>query len=149
MELLTNPILIWFAVGLVLFILELVSPGLIMIFFAVGAWMVALICVAAKISINVQLFLFLIFSIVSLVIFRKKLTGVSHGHIKAEQDLDKDVDDFIGHHAVVKEEITPEKPGKIEFKGVLWTAEAKDKIAVETVVKIVKKDNLTLCVKVK
>ena len=39
-----TPEIIWFLVGLVLLILEFAMPGLIIGFFGVGAWVVAIVC---------------------------------------------------------------------------------------------------------
>jgi membrane protein implicated in regulation of membrane protease activity len=61
-----KPELIWFAVGLVLLVAEFIVPGLIIAFFAVGAWIVAGVCLATPISLNAQLGLFIISSVILL-----------------------------------------------------------------------------------
>src|SRR5947207_3344904 len=96
---LTNPILVWFLVGLGMFLLELVSPGFFILFFGIGAWLVALICFFKPLSLNAQLLLFIVVSLISLVILRNRLKGILTGHVKAEQDPTKDMDDFIGQKA--------------------------------------------------
>ena len=70
---LSNPILIWFLVGLGMFLLELVSPGFFILFFGIGAWIVALLCYFAPLSLNAQLFSFIVASVVSLLLLRKWL----------------------------------------------------------------------------
>jgi len=65
----------------------------------------------------------------------------------SKQDLKEDLEEFIGQKAVVKEKITPKAGGKVEFHGTNWLAEADEEIAVETVVEIVGKENITLKVK--
>ena len=144
LESLVNPILIWFLVGLVMFCLELAGPGLILFFFGAGAWVVALMCAFVKISINVQLFLFIVCSVLSLVLFRNIFKKVFHGHKEDTQDPGDELDDFIGQKAIVKNAIVPSRGGKIEFKGVLWTADADEEIEVDAMVKIIARDNLTL-----
>jgi len=142
-----RPEIIWFLIGLALLIMEFVLPGLIIAFFAVGAWIVALVCLITDIGINTQLIIFIVSSVLSLLLLRKWLKGVFIGHSVSKQDLKEDLEEFIGQKAVVKEKITPKAGGKVEFHGTNWLAEADEEIAVETVVEIVGKENITLKVK--
>jgi membrane protein implicated in regulation of membrane protease activity len=145
-----KPELIWFLVGLVLLILEFIMPGLIIGFFGAGAWIVAIIClfsVYVQSSINVQLIVFITASIMSLLLLRKWLKGIFIGHVKSTQDMNQDLNEFIGERAVVKEKITLKAGGKVELHGTNWEAEADEEIAEGAVVRIVGKDNITLKVK--
>jgi len=142
-ELIRNPVLIWFLVGLGMFVVEMMGPGLVFLFFGVGAWIVALLCAFTPITLNVQLFLFIVFSVLSLVFFRNGLKKVFHGHVNNVQNPDQDMDEYGGQKAVVKEEIVPGRGGKVEFNGTLWEAESDEQIPAEALVKIIKKDNLT------
>jgi len=145
-----KPELIWFLVGLVLLVLEFIMPGLIIGFFGVGAWIVAIICLLSAYvtgSINAQLIIFIISSVLSLLLLRKWLKGVFVGHVKSKQDMTADLDEFIGERVVVKEKITPKAGGKVELHGTNWEAEADEEIAEGTVVEIIEKDNITLKVK--
>jgi len=141
------PELIWFLIGLVLLLLELALPGLIIFFFGVGACIVALVCLLTDISLNTQLLIFLLSSILSLLCLRRWLKGIFMGFIVSKQDMTENLEEFIGHRAVVKEKITPYAPGKVEFHGTNWEALADEEIAVGTLVKITGKDNITLKVK--
>jgi membrane protein implicated in regulation of membrane protease activity len=146
-----KPELIWFLVGLVLLVLEFIMPGLIIGFFGTGAWIVAIICLFSTYvagSINTQLIIFIIASVLSLLLLRKWLKGMFIGHTKSQQDLTEDMKEFIGERAVVKEKITPKSGGKVELHGTNWIAEAEEEIAAGTVVEIIEKNNLTLKVKV-
>jgi len=142
-----RPEIIWFLVGLALLIMEFALPGLIIAFFGVGAWIVALVCLITDIGINTQLIIFIVSSVLSLLFLRKWLKGIFIGHSVSKQDLKEDLEEFIGQKAVVKEKITPKAGGKVEFHGTNWEAEADEEIAVETVVEIVGKENITLKVK--
>jgi membrane protein implicated in regulation of membrane protease activity len=142
-----KPELIWFIIGLVLLIAEFVMPGLIIFFFGIGACVVALVCLLTDISLNTQLLIFILSSILSLLCLRRWLKGIFMGYIVSKQDITENIEEFIGKRAVVKEKITPQVPGKVEFHGTNWTAEADEEIAAETPVKIVGKDNITLKVK--
>lgn len=147
MDILRNPVLVWFVVGLVMFLIEMATPGLVMLFFGIGAWVVAVLVLTAGISLNAQLGIFLAVSVLSLVFFRKALTKVFHGHKTGEQDPGKDLNEFEGKRAVVTERIVPGSVGKVEFKGSTWSAQADEDIPAGTAVVILSKDNLTLMVK--
>ena len=144
---LLKPELIWFLVGLILLILEFILPGLIVGFFGVGAWIVAIICLITDIGINSQLIIFIVCSILSLLILRRWLKGIFLGHTEGQQDLTEDLKEFIGERAVVKEKITPKIGGKVEFHGTNWAAEADEEIAEGATVEIIGKENITLKVK--
>jgi len=75
-----RPEIIWFLIGLILLIMEFVLPGLIIAFFGVGAWIVALVCLITDIGINTQLIIFILSSVLSLMCLRKWLKGVFLGH---------------------------------------------------------------------
>jgi membrane protein implicated in regulation of membrane protease activity len=142
-----RPEIIWFLIGLALLIMEFALPGLIIAFFGVGAWIVALICLITDIGINTQLIIFIVSSVLSLLCLRKWLKGVFLGHTVSKQNLKENLEEFIGQKAVVKEKITPKAGGKVELHGTNWIAEADEEIAEGTVVEIVGKDNITLKVK--
>ncbi len=143
-----RPELIWFSVGLVLLFAEMMVPGLIIAFFAFGAWVVAAVCLFYPLSLNQQLALFIMASVLSLALARSWLKGLFAGHVTGRQDTSVNLNDFLGQRAVVVEKIRPKLPGKVEFHGTHWLAAADQEIAEGSVVEIVEKDNLTLKVKV-
>lgn len=115
-----NPEVIWFLIGVGLLLLELVVPGLIFVFFGIGAWATAAILLGVDLSINTQLLLFAATSLGSLLLLRrsirKKYMDVS---INGEEDADNS---FIGNQAISLTEISPGKDGKVEFNGSQWEA---------------------------
>lgn len=146
MEFLKNPTVIWGFVGLLMFMLEMAGPGLIILFFGIGAWVVMLATVFIPMSLNVQLALFLGASVLSLFLFRRLLHKAFYGHEIGEQDLDLEIDDFSGQRARVIQVILPDVGGKVEFRGSQWTAMADEEIAEGETVQIIGKENLTLTV---
>ncbi len=142
-----RPDVVWFLVGLLLLVMELVLPGLIIGFFGIGAWIVAITCLTTEIGINTQLIIFIVSSVLSLLLMRKWLKGVFLGHAGSKQDLKHNLEEFVGQRAVVKEKIVPKLGGKVEFHGSNWEAQADCEIAEGTVVEIVGKDNITFKVK--
>jgi len=142
-----KPELIWFVIGLILIILEFLIPGLITIFFGIGAWIVSVICLFLDISLNLQLSIFLISSVLLLVSLRKwfkTLFTRKPGTGRAEDEV---ADEFIGQKAVVTEKITPNRKGRVEFRGSYWTAESYETIPEGASVEILDKNNITLIVK--
>ncbi|HZW64657.1 MAG TPA: NfeD family protein, partial [Hanamia sp.] len=110
---------IWIIIGLILFLLEFVIPGLILFFFAVGAWIVAIVCLFLDISINIQLIIFLVSSIISILLLRK---GLSKILLKRKHSSELLEDEFLGKIAKAETDISPGHDGKIDFKGTTWPA---------------------------
>lgn len=144
---LLKPEIIWFLLGISMLILEFIMPGLIIFFFGVGACVVGVLCLIFDLSVNAQLLIFIFFSIISLIFLRKWLRDVFTGRTKASDAEDIDLAEFIGERAVVIEEISPKKFGKVEFHGSHWAAAAEVSIKKGTAVEVVGKDNITLKVK--
>jgi len=145
-----EPELVWFLIGLALLLLEFAMPGLIVFFFGVGACIVALVCLLSSYvegSINTQLIIFIVSSVLSLLVLRRWLKGVFLGHTVSKQDLKENLEEFVGQRAVVKEKIVPKVGGRVELHGTNWDAQADEEIAEGTVVEIIGKDNITLKVK--
>lgn len=119
-----NPTLIWFLLGLVLIFLEFAVPGVILVFFGIGAWVVAASTYLGLTgSFESQLILFAVTSIVLLVVLRKWIKGKFYGHVRDVQDLTKNIDEFTGHTVVVLKDVIPNKmDGTVEFKGASWRA---------------------------
>lgn len=141
-----KPELIWFLIGLALMLLEFILPGFIIFFFGVGAWIVALVCLFTDISINVQLVLFLVASVLLLASLRKWMRGVFVGYRKYGRPSDDDLSEFAGKRAVVTRTIDPVMGGKVELHGTSWNAEADGDEPLEegTAVEITGKQGLTL-----
>ena len=102
--------------------MELVIPGFVIFFFGVGAWVTALVCLIHAPGINVQIIIFALTSVLSLVALRKM---IQKKFFYNKQDLSFDVEDeFTGKEAVATTGIGPGKNGKVEFKGTTWKAES-------------------------
>ena len=141
---LLNMKLLWFLAGLILFIAEFINPGVILVFFGVGAWLVCAIIFFIDLSINVQLFIFLLASVISLVFLRKFFKRYIYRVEAGSEGTDELLDEFINHKATVETDITPSKRGKVSFRGTTWEAEADLDIEKGSTVWIVGKDSITL-----
>lgn len=116
---------IWFLIGLALILLELTMPGLVLIFFGVGAWVTALVCLVFDIEINTQLFIFLGSSLLSLALLRKALKKRYMNTKEADGDIE---DEYIGQTAVALNSFTAGQTGKVSFKGSSWHAESNEAV---------------------
>lgn len=139
-----NAVVIWFIVGLFLFLLEFAIPGLILFFFAIGAWFVAALTLFFHFSIDVQLFIFLGSSIISVMLFRKWLKNVLYGRKKTNDLIE---DEFIGKTAQAETSISSGKNGRVDFKGISWDAASEDNIEKGEQVIITGNDSILLFVK--
>ena len=143
----SRPELFWFLIGLLLFLLELVIPGFFIFFFGLGAWLTALVCLIGEPGTNLQIIIFAVTSVLTLIALRKiiqKKFFYSKGNQSEEVE-----DEFTGKEALATIEITPDKKGKVEFKGTTWKAESKSEIKEGQTVIIIEKENFTLIVKPK
>lgn len=144
MDILSNPAVIWFLVGLGLLLLELVLPGLVILFFGTGAWITALVCAVADINLNIQILIFLLASLLGLVLLRKYLKNRFFSRKDAE--IQDQLEEFIGHKARAVDTFK-EGLGVVEFKGTRWTARCSQPVAKGQWLIILSKDSLTLEVK--
>ena len=135
---------IWIIIGFVLFLLEFVLPGLILFFFAVGAWIVAILCLLLDLSINQQLIIFLISSIVSILLLRKWFSKILWDRKHSSELLE---DEFLGKTAIAETSISPGKNGKVDFKGTTWQAASEDTIEKGENVIIIGNESILLLVK--
>lgn len=133
--------IIWFVIGLIFLLTEMVLPGLVIIFFGVGAWVTAICCLFFDIGFSLQLIIFLISSILGLVLLRKSLNRIFQKGTPVMDDLSEE---FIGKTAIVQSEIRKNFQGKVSFRGTEWSAVADQDIATGQVVKIVSKESIVL-----
>ena len=139
-----NAAVIWFIIGFVLFLLEFVVPGLILFFFALGAWVVAIVLLFAGIPINIQLIIFLVSSVVSILLLRKWLSKILWKRNPSTELLE---DEFLGKTAKAETTIGPGDNGKVAFKGTTWQAASEDIIEKGENVTIIGNESILLIVK--
>jgi membrane protein implicated in regulation of membrane protease activity len=144
MDILMQAAVIWFIIGFLLFVLEFVVPGLILFFFAVGAWIVAILSLFIDLSINAQLIIFVISSVLSILLLRKWVKKILYGNKLSTELLE---DEFLGKTARAETAISPGKNGKVEFKGTSWQAASEDFIEKGENVIITGNESILLIVK--
>jgi len=140
--------LIWAISGVVLIFIEFFIPGLVIIFFGIGALVTALFSflIGNSFTLPIQLFTFTIISILSLLLLRKYFKKVFKGTLESDDD-GTNFNIEIGKVVPVIEFIHPgEVGGKVRYQGTIWNAQSANPIAPGESVKITGGKNITLFV---
>ena len=143
MEIFYNAAVIWFIVGFIFFLLEFGVPGLILFFFAVGAWIVALLSLFVDLPVNTQLIVFLASSLTTILAFRKWVKKI----IWTKKYISEIEDEFLGKTGKAETFIGPAQNGKVDFKGTSWDARSEDTIEKGEPVTIIGNESILLIVK--
>jgi len=144
LQLFQNPAILWFILGLVFLLAELALPGLIVLFFGVGAWVTALAYLLFDLSFNAQLVVFIGTSVLNLILLRRV---VVHKWSYPQYSRNELNDEFIGKNCIVTENIIPGPVGgKVSFRGTTWTAKANIPISAGETVRIRNKESIILFV---
>jgi inner membrane protein len=147
-EQLHNPIFLWSLVGVIMLVIEFTIPGFVIFFFGLGALLVAFLCfLLPTLSINAQLVIFIITSLLLLLLLRKWFKSIFSGFFNKKEIMPKNIESYIGETATVIEKISKNSPGKIEFHGTSWKAIAEVDIECGENIVIIKQNNLTFEVK--
>jgi membrane protein implicated in regulation of membrane protease activity len=109
----------WILLGLVLVVFEIAAPGgFYFIFFGVGALLVGALAAAdAGGPLWVQILLFSVLSLGSLLLFRARLLGALQ-----KGPASDNVDSLVKEVGTVSEDLAPGAVGKVELRGSAWTA---------------------------
>ena len=137
---------IWLLGGIIGILLELLLPGLIVLFFGCGAVLTGLVAwIFPSLMLNGQLIVFTISSVALLLIFRRMLKNKFFHKSNITETIEEIDTEFIGKTA---EAITTfeQGRGKVEFKGTLWEAISQDSIQKGDLVIINARESITLTV---
>jgi membrane protein implicated in regulation of membrane protease activity len=109
----------WLVFGLVLVLAEVATAGgFYIIFFGIGAIVVGLLASGNLAGpVGVQILLFSVISVGSLLLFRKRLLGWFQADPRADV-----IDQLVGELAVVTEDLAAGGVGKVELRGAAWSA---------------------------
>ena len=141
-----NPAFIWFIIGVALFILELLAPALIVMFFGIGAWLVALLSLLGVNNVNTQILVFAISSVILMLTLRRYAKKWFKGD--SNDEAEGVSGEFIGKDVIVTKAIPGGvATGTIELKGANWNAICTDPVEKDAMVQIINRDGLTMEVK--
>jgi membrane protein implicated in regulation of membrane protease activity len=130
----------WLIAAAVLFILEVSAPGMHIIWFALAAAVVGLLALVIPMSWQVQVLLFLVLAIVSVLLARKWMR--SDGGASDQPNLNVRAAQYIGQTYEVVEAISGGQ-GRIRVGDTLWQAVGPDAPAGSRV-KVVGADGILL-----
>ncbi len=145
-----NLAVLWLIVGTILLVLEFVVPGVVLLFFGIGAWGVMAVVYFFDIPFVWQLIIFLGISLISLFFLRKWVMQILHRTPKTDAENSIVTKDYIGK-TVITQEIVNEQKGSVAFQGSYWQARIQEAgeaipsgtrvriVAVETTIFIVEK----------
>jgi membrane protein implicated in regulation of membrane protease activity len=150
MEVLGSYKIFWFIVGFTFLILEVLTPGVVFIFFGAGAWLVLLLTFfMPTMPAIIQWLVFAASSVVFLVILRRHVAELLARRESGRGDSLKDplvADQYLGREAQVISPIKLDRAGQVEFNGTNWQARSQHELSAGTMVRVVEIDGLTLWV---
>ena len=134
----------WVVGGMLLVVLELLTPGgFFIIFFGIGAITVGVLTRYAIVdSWWVEWLLFTALSVAYLILFRRRLLS------RFQNPPSSTVDSLIGVLAVARESLPPGVVGRVEVRGAAWSARNTSAVTLESGqrCRVVSVDGLTLAV---
>ena len=133
---------IWAIVAIVCLILELSSGDFFIICFSIGG-VFALISAALGINIYWQLFIFAIFSLLSVIFVRPVALRWLH---KNEPNKTSNADALLGRTGRVTEAIKAGKSGYVKIDGDLWKAVSQKDRAVDETVRVIGRESTIITV---
>jgi len=138
---------IWLLCGVIGLALELILPGLIVLFFGCGALLTGIATwIFPSLQIEGQLIVFVVSSVVLLLVFRKMLRNRFFNNSKESDD--ELADEYIGKTAVALTDFA-NGHGEVEFKGSKWEALSADEIRKGDTVVISSRKSIKLTVEKK
>jgi membrane protein implicated in regulation of membrane protease activity len=149
MEILGNHWLFWFILGFVFLFLEVLTPGIVFLFFGLGAWAVTAFLLFLPLPLYLQWVIFIALSLIFLVALRGKVNAIFRKKEVGRSDSLREplvANQYIGREVVVVKDIRPEKPGVIELNGSNWQARSHSSLSEGANAKIVELKDLVVWV---
>lgn len=139
---------VWAVAGIACIGLEMILPGLVIIFFGLGGLVTALFCLVPGIAgtLWLQIVLFIVSSTLSLVFLRRRFARIFQGTVFDPKKANPD-EAGLGGTAEVTEEIAPDRDGRIRYLGTTWKARCgTGTLAVGSTVRVLSRENMTYIV---
>lgn len=115
----------WLVLGLMLLISELVAPGVIAVFFGIGALVVGLLTLAGVIeSLAVQMLCFSLVSLVALFGLRRRFRRWLRGDV-SDRASGSGSGELVGARVAVLEDFQ-QGEGTVQLNGAKWDAESDE-----------------------
>lgn len=133
---------VWAVIAIICLILELSSGDFFIICFSIGA-VFAIISAVLSLSIYWQIFIFAIFSLLSVLFIRPVALRWLH---KNDPNKPSNADALLGRTGRVTEAISAGGYGYVQIDGDLWKAFSQADIAVGTTVRVVGRESTIITV---
>ena len=133
---------IWAVIAIICLILELSSGDFFIICFSIGA-VFAIISAILGLNIYWQIFIFAIFSLLSVIFVRPVALRYLH---KNEPNKPTNADALIGRTGRVTEAISVGGNGYVQIDGDLWKAVSNANIPVGTTVRVIGRESTIITV---
>ncbi len=130
----------WFVLFLVALVVELLTVGLVCIWFALGALCAMLVSYFID-NLIVQIVVFIVVSVISLILTKPLIKK-----FKVSEMQPTNSDRVIGKMADVTKDITPNNFGEVKIFGNYWTAISDEKIKAGSKVRVKSIDGVKLIV---
>ena len=116
----------WLVLGFILLIAEVLAPGVVAVFFGIGALVVGGLTFFGVVeSLPIQLLLFALISLVALFGLRKHFKHYLQGDVSNKAQEGPDVSDLIGSRVKVLTDFH-QGSGTIQLNGAKWDAESDE-----------------------
>ena len=139
---LSNMWQIWAVIAVICLILELSSGDFFIICFSIGA-VFALISAVVGLSIYWQIFIFAIFSLLSVLFVRPVALRWLH---KNEPNKPSNADALLGRTGKVTEAISIGDSGYVQIDGDMWKAVSSTDIPIGTTVRVIGRESTIITV---
>lgn len=139
---LSNMWQIWAVIAVICLILELSSGDFFIICFSIGA-VFALISAVVGLSIYWQIFIFAVFSLLSVLFVRPVALRWLH---KNEPNKPSNADALLGRTGKVTEAISIGNSGYVQIDGDMWKAVSSTDIPVGTTVRVIGRESTIVTV---
>ncbi|WP_276358221.1 NfeD family protein [Cohnella caldifontis] len=130
---------IWFIIGVILLIAEMLTLTFYLLWLGIGAIAAGVIALALPGSFTAQGITCAVIALL-LTLFTKRLTRV----IRVSKGYHDPIDELIGKHGIVEEDVGEGKPGIVKVGGETWTAVSKQNLRKGEAVVVVDRGTTTL-----
>lgn len=139
---LSNMWQVWAVIAIVCLILELSSGDFFIICFSIGA-VFAIISAVIGLSIYWQIFIFAIFSLLSVIFIRPVALRYLH---KNDPNRASNADALLGRTGKVTEAIKAGNSGYVQIDGDMWKAVSSTDIPIGTTVRVIGRESTIVTV---
>ncbi len=125
--------------GVAVMLTELAIPGFVLVFFGLGCWGAAVAALIYPDAHSVQLAVFLILSIASLLTLRKVAMRIFVGRSEGRECEDMG-NVPLGARISLDRDLEPGITGRVRFRGTMWDAVSEDRLPAGTEAEIIGMD---------